>query len=74
MVNAVYHRSYEEREPIEVRISHLAYAPEIRAAALVGGGARLVEVLLHQQAKALVRSLKDGLRRTDAYRLILPVD
>jgi ATP-dependent DNA helicase RecG len=22
MVNAVYHRSYEEREPIEVRISH----------------------------------------------------
>ncbi len=47
----------------------LAYAPEIRAAALVGGGARLVEVLLHQQAEALVRAataIFPGLAPVDA--------
>jgi len=35
----------------------LAYAPEIRAAALVVGGARLVEALVHQQADAFLTQL-----------------
>lgn len=35
----------------------LSYAPEIRAAALVVGGARLVEVLLHQQAATFLTAL-----------------
>jgi hypothetical protein len=35
----------------------LAHAPEIRAAALVAGGARLAEVLLHQQAEAILSQL-----------------
>jgi hypothetical protein len=34
-----------------------AYAPEVRAAALVVGGARLVEVLLHQQAETFLEAL-----------------
>jgi hypothetical protein len=35
----------------------LPYAPEIRAAALVVGGARLGEVLIHQQASAFLTTL-----------------
>jgi len=35
----------------------LPYAPEIRAAALVAGGARLAEVLIHQQAQAFLTQL-----------------
>lgn len=35
----------------------LAYAPEIRAASLVAGGARLTELLLHQAADSLVEML-----------------
>src|SRR6185295_675416 len=35
----------------------LAYAPEIRAAALVVGGARLTEVLIHQSADAFLVQL-----------------
>lgn len=35
----------------------LPYAPEIRAAALVAGGARLAEVLLHQQPQAFLTQL-----------------
>lgn len=35
----------------------VAYAPEIRAAALVVGGARLVETLIHQQAEAFLVQL-----------------
>ena len=35
----------------------LPYAPEIRAAALVAGGERLVEVLIHQQAQAFITTL-----------------
>lgn len=35
----------------------LAYAPEIRAAALVVGGARLVETLIHQQATTFLEQL-----------------
>jgi hypothetical protein len=35
----------------------LPYAPEIRAAALVVGGARLAEVLVHQQAAAFLQTL-----------------
>jgi hypothetical protein len=35
----------------------LAYAPEIRSAALVVGGARLVEALVHQQADAFLTQL-----------------
>jgi hypothetical protein len=35
----------------------LPYAPEIRAAALVVGGARLAEVLIHQQAATFISSL-----------------
>ncbi len=35
----------------------LPYAPEIRAAVLVAGGARLAELLLHQQSQALVDNL-----------------
>jgi len=34
-----------------------AYAPEVRAAALTVGGARLAEVLLHQQAQTFLSSL-----------------
>jgi hypothetical protein len=35
----------------------LPYAPEVRAAALMVGGARLAEVLIHQQADAFVSQL-----------------
>ncbi len=35
----------------------LPYAPEIRAAALVGGGSRLAELVIHQEAAAFVRSV-----------------
>jgi len=35
----------------------LAYAPEIKAAAVMVGGARLVEVLIHQQAEAFLTQL-----------------
>ena len=35
----------------------LPYAPEIRAAALVAGGSRLVEVLIHQQERAFLEDL-----------------
>jgi len=35
----------------------VAYAPEVRAAALVVGGARLAEVLLHQQAETFLGTL-----------------
>jgi hypothetical protein len=35
----------------------LAYAPELRAAALVVGGARLTETLIHQQAAAFLNQL-----------------
>ncbi len=35
----------------------LAHAPELRAAVLVAGGARLAEVLLHQQAEAILAQL-----------------
>ncbi|NNL68059.1 MAG: hypothetical protein HKP30_17555 [Myxococcales bacterium] len=34
-----------------------AYAPEVRAAALVVGGARLLEVLIHQQAATFLEAL-----------------
>lgn len=35
----------------------VAYAPEVRAAALMVGGARLLEVLVHQQADTFLESL-----------------
>jgi len=35
----------------------VAYAPEVRAASLVVGGARLIEVLIHQQAATFLGSL-----------------
>lgn len=35
----------------------VAYAPEVRAAALMVGGARLLEVLIHQQAETFVSTL-----------------
>lgn len=35
----------------------LAYAPEVRAAALVAGGARVAEVLIHQQSDAFLNLL-----------------
>jgi hypothetical protein len=39
--------------------SLLPYAPEIRAAALVAGGRRYSEVLIHQQARAFLDQLAD---------------
>ena len=48
----------------------LPYAPEIGSAVLVGGGARLAEVLLHQQPTALVQqlaSLHPGLSPVDVW-------
>ena len=38
-------------------LGFLPYAPEIRAAALVAGGARMVEVLIHQQTEAFLESV-----------------
>jgi len=35
----------------------LPYAPEIKAAALIAGGARLMEVLIHQQSAVILQSL-----------------
>lgn len=40
----------------------LPYAPEIRAAAVMVGGARLTEVLLHQQAEAFITQLGNVFR------------
>jgi hypothetical protein len=39
--------------------SLLPYAPEIRAAALVAGGRRFSEVLIHQRSGAFLRQLED---------------
>lgn len=51
----------------------LAYAPEIRAASLVAGGARLTELLLHQAADSLVETLPilfGDLRPADLWALV----
>jgi hypothetical protein len=51
----------------------LAYAPEIRAASLVAGGARLTELLLHQAADSLLETLPiifGDLRPVDLWALV----
>ncbi len=51
----------------------LAYAPEIRAASLVAGGARLTELLLHQAADSLIETLPilfGDLRPVDLWALV----
>jgi len=51
----------------------LAYAPEIRAASLVAGGARLTELLLHQAADSLVETLPiifGDLRPVDLWAIV----
>jgi hypothetical protein len=48
----------------------LAWAPEIRAAALVSGGARLTEMMIHQQSDTLLEDLPlffSGVRPADVW-------
>lgn len=48
----------------------LAYTPEIRAAALISGGARLTEMMIHQQSATLLEDLPlffEGVRPADVW-------
>ena len=58
-------------EGASLATSLLPYAPEIRAAALIAGGRRYSEVLIHQQARVFLDQLAflgfDDLRSTDVW-------